>query len=187
MHHIPNIISIFRIFLVLPIAIHLHQESWRVALVLIFIAGISDALDGFLARKFNWQSRLGSFLDPIADKLLLIVIFVSLAHKDLIPLWLAFLVVARDAVIVAGASFYQWKTRALEISPLISSKINTAVQVIFVLGLLVHLAVFPLSDSLIFGLKLAVALTTIVSGVLYVICWSRHCKNHPSQVANKSI
>ena len=186
MHHIPNIISVFRIFLVLPIAIQLHQESWRLALVLIFIAGISDALDGFLARKFNWQSRLGSFLDPIANKLLLIVIFVSLAHKELIPIWLAFLVVARDVVIVTGASFYQWKTHALEISPLVSSKINTAVQVIFVLGLLVHLAVLPLSGSLLLGLKIAVAVTTIVSGILYVNCWSQNCKNHPSQVTKKS-
>ena len=180
MHHIPNIISAFRIFLVLPIAFHLYQESWKVALVLIFIAGLSDALDGFLARKFSWQSRLGSFLDPIADKLLLIVIFVSLAHKDIIPLWLAFLVVARDAVIVIGAGFYQWKTRALEMSPLMSSKINTAVQVVFVLGLLVHLAILPLSDAWLLGLKIAVAVTTVVSGVLYVICWSRDYKNHPS-------
>ncbi|MEE9444533.1 MAG: CDP-alcohol phosphatidyltransferase family protein [Cocleimonas sp.] len=186
MHHIPNIISVFRIFLILPIAIHLQQESWEVALVLIFIGGLSDALDGFLARRFSWQSRLGAFLDPIADKLLLIVIFVSLANKELIPLWLAFLVVARDAIIVVGASFYQWKTHALEISPLISSKVNTGVQVIFVLGLLVHLAVLPLSDSLLLGLKIAVAVTTVVSGILYVICWSRNYKNHLSQATNKS-
>ncbi len=180
MHHLPNIISIFRIFLVLPIAYYLHHESWRVALVLIFIAGLSDALDGFLARRFHWQSRLGSFLDPIADKLLLIVIFVSLAIKELIPIWLAVIVVARDAIIVSGAGYYQWKTHKLEMSPLISSKINTAMQVIFVLGLLFHLVVAPLPDSVLSTLKIAVALTTVISGVLYVLCWSRFCKSHRS-------
>lgn len=178
MHHLPNIISAFRILLVLPIAFYLQHEAWMVALVLIFIAGLSDALDGFLARKFHWQSRLGSFLDPVADKLLLIVIFVSMAIKELIPIWLAVMVVARDAIIVAGASYYQWKTRSLEMSPLISSKINTAMQVVFVLGLLFHLVVAPLPDLVMLSLKVAVALTTVISGVLYVLCWSRFCKSH---------
>ena len=151
-----------------------------IALVLIFIAGISDAADGFLARKFNWQSRLGSFLDPIADKLLLVVIFVSLALKDLIPIWLAVLVVARDVIIVAGASYYQWKTHRLEMSPLMSSKVNTVMQVVFVLGVLFHLVVTPLPDSVLLMLKIGVAMTTLVSGVFYVFCWSRFCKNHQS-------
>lgn len=121
---------------------------------------------------------MGFFLDPIADKLLLIVIFVSLAMKDLVPIWLAFIVVARDAIIVAGASYYQWKTRNLEMSPLISSKMNTAMQVVFVLGLLFHLVVSPLPNSVLLGLKIGVALTTLISGVLYVLCWSRFCKSH---------
>lgn len=186
MHHIPNIISILRMFLVLPIAIQLYHGNWMFAFVLIFIAGLSDALDGFLARAFNWQSNLGSFLDPIADKLLLIVIFVLLAHKNIIPIWLMGLVVGRDIVIVAGASFYQWKTRALKMSPLISSKINTAMQVIFVLCMLIHLTVMPLPSLLIQGLVWVVALTTVVSGALYVINWTYYYNNHLSQSANNS-
>ena len=91
--------------MVLPIAVQLHYGDWSFAFVLIFIAGLSDALDGFLARTFSWQSNLGSFLDPIADKLLLIVIFVLLADKNIIPVWLTGLVVGRDILIVLGASF----------------------------------------------------------------------------------
>ncbi|HIP94029.1 MAG TPA: CDP-alcohol phosphatidyltransferase family protein, partial [Leucothrix sp.] len=92
MHHIPNIISVLRILLVLPIASLLLDEAWMSAFILIFIAGISDAFDGFLARAFHWQSKLGSMLDPIADKLLLVVIFVTLAYRDIIPNWLAIIV-----------------------------------------------------------------------------------------------
>jgi len=156
------------------------------AFVLIFIAGLSDALDGYLARAFSWQSNLGSFLDPIADKLLLIVFFVLLSHKNIIPIWLTGLVVGRDIIIVVGASFYQWKTRALKMSPLISSKINTAMQVIFVLFMLIHLAVLPLPNYIIQGLVLMVALTTLVSGALYVINWTHYYNNHLSQSINNS-
>ena len=102
MHHIPNIISVLRIFLVLPIAIQLYNEAWMSAFILFFIAGISDGIDGFLARAFNWKSKLGAMLDPIADKLLLTVIFITLAYKGVIPVWLAALVVVRDIVIIIG-------------------------------------------------------------------------------------
>ena len=174
MHHIPNIISILRIILVLPIAILLHKEAWLSAFILIFIAGISDAIDGFLARAFRWQSHLGSILDPLADKLLLIVLFVSLASKGIIPVWLAALVVGRDVIILIGAIIFQWLTRDLKMSPLFSSKVNTALQIIFVLAVMYHLAVSQLSDSLIYTLQISVALTTLFSGFLYVIYWTRY-------------
>ncbi len=174
MHHIPNIISVLRLILVLPIAFQLQNEAWLSAFILIFIAGISDALDGFLARAFNWQSQLGSILDPLADKLLLIVIFVSLAYKGIIPNWLAVLVVTRDFVILFGAIIYQWLTRELKITPLFSSKVNTAFQIIFVLALMYHLAISSLSNSLLYVLQIGVATTTLFSGFSYVICWARY-------------
>jgi len=177
LHHIPNIISVFRILLIIPIALLLHHQSWANAFILILIAGVSDALDGFLARVFNWQSRLGSFLDPIADKLLLIVIFISLAHKGIIPIWLTCLVIGRDLIILLGASACQWITRKLEMSPLFISKVNTALQILFILLIMYHLAFSNLPWQLIEGMQIAVAITTILSGLAYIVIWSKDTKN----------
>lgn len=177
MHHIPNIISVFRILLIIPIAILLHRQSWTNAFILILIAGISDALDGFLARVFNWQSRLGSILDPLADKALLIFIFLSLAHKGIIPIWLAALVVGRDLIILLGATAFQWMTRQLEMSPLFISKVNTALQILFILFIMYHLAFSNLPPQLIEGMQIAVAITTVLSGLAYIVIWSGNTKN----------
>ncbi len=178
MHHIPNIISVLRILLVLPIAILLLNKAWEMAFILIFIAGISDAFDGFLARTFHWQSKLGSILDPVADKLLLVVLFVTLAYRDIIPSWLAALVISRDVVILVGAMSYQWITHDLKITPLLSSKLNTALQIVFVLLLMYHLAVSPVPEKAMFAMQIAVVVTTIISGVKYVICWTNYYKNY---------
>jgi len=178
LHHIPNLISIIRAILVLPIAILLIKEAWVEAFVLILIAGSSDALDGYLAKTYNWQSRLGSILDPLADKLLIVIIFITLANKGIIPLWLAIIVIGRDVIILVGATLYQWLTKDLEIAPLFSSKVNTALQILFVLGLMVHLAITPLSDSLLKGGQYAVAALAIYSGVSYVVCWAGYYMNY---------
>ncbi len=169
MHHIPNIICIIRIILIFPITYYLHNDEWLGAFVLFFIAGISDGIDGYLARKFSWQSKLGSILDPLADKLLMLVLYVMLAYKGIIPEWLALLVVARDIIIILGAMIYHWLTRELTISPLISSKINTAFQITFVIALMFHRAITPLSETLIYLLQLGVIFTTVYSGISYII------------------
>jgi len=166
------------------IAYFLLSEDWAHALILIFIAGISDALDGFLARAFHWQSELGSILDPIADKLLLVIIFVTLAYRGVIPNWLAFLVIARDILILSGAISYQWLTQDLKIAPLLSSKINTALQIVFVLVLMYHLAVASLPQKPLFFLQIAVVITTLYSGLKYVICWSIQYKKYREKSKN---
>lgn len=176
MHHIPNIISVLRILLIIPIGIMLQRELWLNAFVLILIAGLSDALDGFLARVFNWQSHLGSILDPLADKALLILIFMSLAEKGMIPLWLAVLVVSRDIIILFGAIAYQWMTNRLEMSPLFTSKINTALQILFVLLIMYHLAFATIAPLYIDSLQIAVAFTTVVSGLAYIMIWLGYTK-----------
>ena len=181
MHHIPNIISVLRILLVLPIANLLLSEAWMPAFVLIFIAGVSDALDGFLARAFHWQSRLGSMLDPIADKLLLVVIFITLTYHDIIPNWLTVLVISRDVIILLGAISYQWITGNLKISPLMSSKINTALQIVFVLGLMYHLAISPLPEIILSFLEISVVATTIISGVNYIVSWTGYYATYLAQ------
>lgn len=181
MHHTPNIISVLRIFLVLPIAYLLLNEAWSTALILIFIAGISDALDGYLARTFHWQSKLGSMLDPIADKFLLVVIFVTLAYRDIIPNWLAALIISRDIIILLGAISYQWITHDLKIVPLLSSKINTALQIVFALSLIFHLAITPLPEIVLSALQASVVIMTIISGVKYVTCWAGYYVHYLAQ------
>jgi cardiolipin synthase len=173
LHHIPNIISVLRILLVLPIAIQLYHEAWMNAFILFFIAGVSDGIDGFLARAFKWQSKLGSILDPIADKLLLTVIFVTLAYKGIIPVWFAMMVVARDIIILLGAMSYHWVTRELNITPLFSSKINTGLQISYVLALIYHMAISPLSETLLQVLQVGVAISILFSGISYVVTWTR--------------
>ena len=181
MHHIPNIICIIRIILVFPIVYYLHNDEWLYAFVLFFIAGISDGIDGYLARKFSWQSKLGSILDPLADKLLMLVLYIMLAYKDIIPDWLALLVVARDIIIILGAMIYHWLTRELNISPLISSKINTAFQITFVIAIMYNSAIASLSETLIYLLQLGVIFTTIYSGVSYVIRWTQYTIKYQSK------
>ena len=103
---IPNLICVLRIALVWPIISALVDGRFLVALVLVAIAGASDGLDGYLAKRFNWRSRLGGLLDPLADKLLLVSTFVTLAWLGLTPAWLAALVILRDIVIVTGGLVY---------------------------------------------------------------------------------
>src|SRR5689334_7087311 len=106
--HLPNAITIARIALVLPLVVSIARRDFNAALILVVIAGLSDALDGLLAKRFAWQSWLGGVLDPIADKILLIVCFVSLYVASVMPLWLMGLALARDAVILAGAVTYHF-------------------------------------------------------------------------------
>ncbi len=151
------------------------------AFLLIFIAGVSDGIDGYLARAYDWQSRLGSILDPLADKLLIVIVFIIMGYKGIIPQWLTTLVIARDFIILAGAMSYQLLTKDIEISPLFSSKINTALQIVFVLGLMLHLAFFPLAEYIIVSAQFTVAIIAIVSGISYVKCWSEYYMNYLSK------
>jgi len=182
LHHLPNIISIIRILLIFPIVYLLYQELWLNALILIGVAGVSDGLDGFLARAFHWQSRLGAILDPIADKALLVILFVVLAHKGIIPLWLTLLVVARDVVILGGATVYHFVTRSLEMAPLFISKINTAVQIAYIVVVMYHLAIEPIPPNWLESLMYLTAFTTFLSGVMYVVIWSGYTR---TKLANK--
>ncbi|MGD2138371.1 MAG: CDP-alcohol phosphatidyltransferase family protein, partial [Gammaproteobacteria bacterium] len=103
---IPNIITLFRFLLVPPVVVLLLKQQFASALVVFGIAGFSDALDGFLAKHYDWTSRLGGLLDPLADKLLLLGCFITLGWLGLIPWWLIVLVVVRDIVILTGAVVY---------------------------------------------------------------------------------
>lgn len=166
--------------LVAPIAWFIFNDQYALVLLLITIAGITDLLDGLLARAFAWQSRLGSFLDPIADKTLMVVTFVGLAMQGLIPGWLFIAVVVRDMIIISGALAYQKKTHALEMQPTLSGKLNTALQILLVVILLVSQAGYNVPVGLLKVMPYGLLITTIISGFIYVSLWSNKARAYDS-------
>lgn len=170
---IPNAICVFRVLLVGPVVVVLLREQYLVALILIVIAGMSDALDGLLARTFDWRTRLGSVLDPAADKLLIVSVFLTLTYLGLVPVGLTALVVVRDVVIVSGALTYQIFIGPVFSEPTLISKLNTACQLSFVLFTLTGAAFQWPPHTLLIALGAAVAFTSITSGLNYVVGWSK--------------
>ena len=168
---IPNLISLLRIVLVLPTVMALASEQYLFALVLFAVAGVSDGLDGYVAKRYHYESRLGTILDPLADKLLLVATYIVLAWNGLLPTWLMVTVVGRDLLILAGAGVYYLVVGAYEMAPTLISKFNTLTQIL--LGLLVVFSrgVYALPDQLIIGLIYLVLTTTIASGADYVWTW----------------
>ena len=169
---IPNAICVLRILLVVPLVIALFGGDYRVALALIVIAGVSDGVDGFLAKTFGWQSRLGSLLDPAADKLLLVSTIVSLTWLGFVPVGVTAIVILRDIVIVSGAIAYFRLAGTLTGEPLLVSKLNTLCQLLFVIATIMQAAwQQPPADWLIV-LGALVVFTSITSGLSYVLIWS---------------
>jgi len=158
--------------LTIPVVWAILEGRYPLALALFFIAGFTDGLDGFLAKRFSWQSRLGGLLDPAADKLLLVASFITLWAAGYVPGWLLLLVVARDLVIVIGAGLYQWRVGDFVAEPSIISKLNSALQLFYILMTLSWL-VFGIPDPEMVGvLGWCVLATTVSSGVDYVIRWT---------------
>lgn len=170
---IPNLLSIARILLSLPVAWLLLNERFSEALLLFFIAGVSDGLDGYLAKRFDWRSRLGSILDPLADKTLLVTSFLCLVWVGLIPFWLLALVVGRDLVIVLGGLAFHWLIGQYDMEPTWVSKLNTLLQITLVLALVFSNGLYILPDALLVGLLYGASLTTILSGIDYIWTWGR--------------
>jgi len=180
---LPNAICVARIALVLPVVMLLLDERYALALVLIVVAGASDALDGFLAKAFNWRTRLGSLLDPAADKLLVTSVFLSLTYLQWIPLAVTFVVVLRDVVIVIGAVAYQLTVGPVKGQPTVISKLNTAFQLSFLVFTTTYAGFgWPSQISLVL-LGAAVVFTSINSGLNYVLTWSKLAwqAKHPVQ------
>ena len=171
--HLPNAICILRMLLVVPIVMLLLEQSYLHALVLIVVAGLSDALDGFLARRFGWTTRIGGLLDPLADKLLLVAVFAALCWEGHVPVWLFLTVVGRDLTIVFGGVAYEYLVGRVEPHPSLVGKLNTVVALLYL---------FLVMTAQIFGWPSAVAVLTvgalvfvvsIVSGLDYVMTWSQ--------------
>lgn len=173
---IPNAICFLRILLVVPFVGALFAGSYVTALVLIVVAGLSDGIDGFLARSFDWRTRLGSLLDPAADKLLVVSAFLSLTRLDLVPLGLTIIIVLRDVVIVSGGLAYQRVGGKLIGEPILLSKLNTVCQLGFIV-LTIAYAEWALPDVIWLTLLGAVVVfTSITSGLAYVLIWARRAR-----------
>lgn len=176
--HLPNLVTVVRILLVVPVGWLLWHNDVTAALVLFAVAGLSDAVDGLLARRFNWRTRFGAIADPTADKLLSLMVFVVLAMQGHVPWWLLGIVVGRDLVIVCGAFAYRRLLGNLDIEPTLLSKIHTGLLVGVLLFVLVGLADFGLVANIAAGIVdpagfVLVAVSGAISGVHYVIVWSR--------------
>lgn len=170
---LPNLLCVFRIVLAFPVVWLLANDHFGWTLALFFVAAVTDGLDGYLAKRFDWSSELGKVLDPVADKLLLVSVIVTLTLLGLVPLWLAVIVVLRDLVIGIGAAVYQRLFGPLDGRPTRPSKINTVVQICYVLCVVGHAATPLLPAALVTTLGAAAFVTTVVSGTDYVMIYIR--------------
>jgi len=171
LRNLPNLLSLLRIALVPPVVFYLLQHHYMPALILFVVAGVTDSLDGWLAKRFNWQSALGEILDPLADKLLLVSSYISFAWLELLPMWLVLSVILRDVIIVGGGLLYRFFFGAVVISPTYISKLNTLMQIVLIAVMLVSLAWLPVDDFIITALIWSVLFTTLASGIVYIFAW----------------
>jgi cardiolipin synthase (CMP-forming) len=171
---IPNIITIFRLVLIPIVIVMILQKEWGWAFALFAIAGISDGLDGWIARRFDMRSEFGAVIDPLADKALLVSIFITLAVVDKIPAWLAVVVVARDIAIVMAFMVSWMMARPMAVKPLFVSKANTACQIAFAAFVLGALAFAFDPGTLIDLFTILIVVLTVVTAGAYLVRWLRH-------------
>lgn len=169
LRQLPNAITAIRLLLIVPIAVSILRRDWPAAIALFLLAALSDGADGFLAKRFGWQTRLGALLDPAADKLLVATMFVTLAVLGEAPLWLAAAAVGRDLVIVIGALAYRLAFGALSVRPTVASKLNTLCQLFFVLIVVVRRAAGQPPEWCETLMGALAFVTIVVSGLDYVI------------------
>lgn len=168
----PNIITVARLVAVPVIVWLIVSERMTAAFWLFIVAGVSDAVDGYLAKKLNAESVLGSYLDPLADKILLVAVYLLLGHAGFLPVWLVVLVILRDSALLGGSILMFVSDRRVAIRPLIISKINTGLQIVLAGFVLAHRG-FDFPDfGVTMALVYAVGLTTVLSASAYL--WRFH-------------
>jgi len=170
---VPNLICVLRMALTVPIVMLLVEGNYTLTLALFAVAAVSDVLDGFLAKTFGWTSDLGKILDPLADKILLVSVFITLACIGLVPVWLAAVAVTRDLVISFGAIAYLKLFGPVEGKPTVVSKLNTLMQLAYVIAVVWHAAFAGFPEWPILALGALVLVTTVVSGLDYVAVYIR--------------
>ena len=171
---LPNFITIARFIMVPFVVLAMINGEMLVAFALFLLAGVSDGLDGFIARHFDQKSELGAWLDPVADKFLLVSVFVMLGWLDVLPSWLVIFAVSRDALIVGAVVLSSLLDNPVEMRPLLVSKANTMFQIILLVLVLADLAGLARLDGIIGWMIYAVAGLTIASASAYLVTWLRH-------------
>jgi len=177
LRYLPNIITSLRLVAVPPVALLLWFGEYDSALILFALAGVSDGVDGYLARRFNWKSHWGAVMDPLADKLLLVTTAAVLVFKGLLPFWLFVLIMGRDVMLVGGAALYRWWFGPFDVQPSLLGKLSTFIQVLLILSLLVHVATGLMSDEQIRFMIFTCATVTVLSGAHYLFVWVRKAIN----------
>ncbi len=183
LRHLPNAITGLRLAMAPLLLWLLWSRHFEVALVVALVAGASDLVDGFLAKRFGWQSRLGSLLDPIADKLMVGLAMLGLWLVAMLPAWLVGLVLVRDLVIVAGALVWWRLGGPFDAQPTLLGKLSTLAQLVLVLLCLVELAGWLLPLQARMEAIIAAALLTFASGIDYVVRYgvrARHATRKPA-------
>ena len=177
---IPNLITLGRILLVPIVVWAITAGEMRLAFALFLAAGISDAVDGFLAKRFNWSTELGSYLDPLADKLLLVSIFIALGVRNELPLWLVIAVVSRDILIVAAVLLAWLLDQRVRIRPLAVSKVNTLAQIVLAATVLADGAFALNLDTTRTALVWITGALTLLSLAAYLRAWFMHMAGYQS-------
>jgi len=175
---IPNFITVMRLLLVPAVVYALLSDEWGWAFTGFVVAGVSDGVDGFIARHFNQRSKLGAYLDPAADKLLLVSVFIVLGMMGELPLWLVVVAVSRDALIVSAVLLSTIMAQPVEMKPLMVSKLNTATQIIVAAVVLAENAI-PIDLGPIPAILIYVSgVLTVASAAAYLVGWLRHMSGY---------
>ena len=171
---IPNFITIARLLGVPVVVWLIIADQYLAAVALFILAGLSDAADGFIAKRYGATSELGAFLDPIADKALLVSVFVTLGYEGILPAWLILLTVSRDILIIGAVILSYVMANPVAMKPLWVSKLNTVAQISLIALVLANQAGLAVSAWIVTALVLAVAGLTIASASAYLVDWVRH-------------
>ena len=172
--YLPNAITIGRILAMIPLVWFMLEKQYEYAFYIAIAAGFSDMLDGFLAKTFGWEGWLGGVLDPLADKFMMLCCFLVFAVQGIIPNWVLILVLARDIIIITGATFYHFAIIKVDkAKPSLLSKFNTAIQILLIVVLLSHYSVYQFNQMFIDTLIYLVTFFTVSSGLHYIYYWGR--------------
>lgn len=180
LRHIPNAITIARLVLVLPIAFAIVEQQYMISLILFTVSGLSDGLDGFLARRFGWVSAFGKLIDPLADKLMMITTTLTLGLLGHFPLMLMVLIIVKDLAILGGVFSYTTLAGFPKIQPNRLGKVTTATQIMLLVSVLLELSVPGLLDE---EFQIAwfwlVAVMTVLDGISYLWIWTARLAEDP--------
>ena len=171
--NIPNLLTLLRIILVFPCAYNLYYDNHAIAIALFVLASGTDCIDGLLARKLSCQTQLGAVLDPLADKLLIVVLFSVLTLKGFLPSWFAAIVIIREFILLSGAAFYRFMFGPVIFVPTLMSKFNTCLLLFLLLLSLLQSMSIVVSTSFINYLLIMILATSIYSALDYIHKWTK--------------